>query len=404
MVVRLEVDPDQRDPDHGELRQPVRERGRLDQERGALDRVLQRQLQHRAEAALELDDPLAVRERRRDAAVVRETARQLVGDVEADPERELEPEVGPAAREAAGERGRVLGHREVAILPGVDGMPDALFLNQMHNLTSILSLLPAVASNAMVASRIDSVRICLRFSTPPVEQSEPLLRRLLLFCCADLGRGRKRRCAGVVSRSSSCPSSRSPPVVAATRRRPAAADRAASPAELGWVRDTRAGRSPSGTRSSAAIRARRSCASAAPGWTRSALLRPRGSSRRRRALSRSARCSGGRARSDARSTCRGRRRPRPSILPRCEGAPPPQRRHERQPRRRPSLGGGVGARRGGGRSEVLDSRGLAACRPRGQCLGRHRRRPRRALRLAGRRHVAHPHAARPVQRTGPAEG
>ena len=35
--MRAEVDPDERDSDDGELREPVRDRGRLDQEAGALD-------------------------------------------------------------------------------------------------------------------------------------------------------------------------------------------------------------------------------------------------------------------------------------------------------------------------------------------------------------------------------
>ena len=99
-VVRLEVDPEQRDPDDRELREPVRDRGRLDQEAGALD--------ERAAASARTSSArlrwksmihCAVRERVRDAAAVGEPARALVGEVEADPERELEPEVRPAARE-----------------------------------------------------------------------------------------------------------------------------------------------------------------------------------------------------------------------------------------------------------------------------------------------------------------
>ena len=69
-LVVLEIDPGERETDDRELREPVRDRGRLDQEAGALDDSLQRQLDHRVEAALELDDPLAVRERGRDALAV----------------------------------------------------------------------------------------------------------------------------------------------------------------------------------------------------------------------------------------------------------------------------------------------------------------------------------------------
>ena len=99
-LVGTEVDVEQRDPDDGELREPVGVGRRLDQERGALDEVLQRQLDHRVEVALALDDPLAVREGAADALVCR-AARHLVDDVEADPDRELEEQVRPAARESA---------------------------------------------------------------------------------------------------------------------------------------------------------------------------------------------------------------------------------------------------------------------------------------------------------------
>ena len=63
---------------------------------GAFDELLQRQLDHRVEAALEVDHPLAVLERSRDALIGR-SAGDLVDDVEADPDRELEHEVRPAA-------------------------------------------------------------------------------------------------------------------------------------------------------------------------------------------------------------------------------------------------------------------------------------------------------------------
>ena len=109
--MRVEVDPGQRDPDDGELGEPVRERGRLDQERRALDDVLQRQLDHRAEAALEVDDPGAVRERGRVALAVGDAAGELVGEVERDPEAELEREVRPPAREPAGDGCGAGGHR-----------------------------------------------------------------------------------------------------------------------------------------------------------------------------------------------------------------------------------------------------------------------------------------------------
>ena len=47
----------------------------LDQDAGAFDEPLQRQLEHRVQVALEVDDPLAVRERGRDAAAIGEAAR-----------------------------------------------------------------------------------------------------------------------------------------------------------------------------------------------------------------------------------------------------------------------------------------------------------------------------------------
>ena len=97
-LVSAEVDPEQRDADDRELREPVRPRRRLDQERRPLDRALESQLHHRVQLALDVDDPAAVRERLGRAAVVGDAARRLVGEVEADPDRELKAEVGPAAR------------------------------------------------------------------------------------------------------------------------------------------------------------------------------------------------------------------------------------------------------------------------------------------------------------------
>ena len=66
-----------------------------------VDDALDGRLEERAECLLCAENPLAVLECVRDAAVGR-AARDLVGDVEADPDDELEGQVRPAAWQAPG--------------------------------------------------------------------------------------------------------------------------------------------------------------------------------------------------------------------------------------------------------------------------------------------------------------
>jgi len=88
-LVVLEVDPEQREADDGELREPVRVGGQRDHQRRAVDEALDRRLEERAELLLRAKDPLTVREGDGDVAV-RCPARHLVRHVEAHPDRELE--------------------------------------------------------------------------------------------------------------------------------------------------------------------------------------------------------------------------------------------------------------------------------------------------------------------------
>ena len=99
-LVVPEVDPEQRDPDDGELREPVRVGGGDDEKLRLLDEVLDTGLDERLELVLGLDHERAVPERLGDATV-RSTARRLVDGVEAEPQRDLQGEVRPAAREPA---------------------------------------------------------------------------------------------------------------------------------------------------------------------------------------------------------------------------------------------------------------------------------------------------------------
>ena len=100
-LVVLEVDPEERRADDCELREPVRVRRQQDHERRPVDESLDRGLEERAERLLLTEDPLAVLERVRDAAIGR-AARDLVRDVEADPDHELEGQMRPAAWQAPG--------------------------------------------------------------------------------------------------------------------------------------------------------------------------------------------------------------------------------------------------------------------------------------------------------------
>ena len=100
-LVVLEVDPEERRADDGELGQPVRVRGQHDEHRrpstkrwtagskSAPSRLLLRRIHSpfwKASATL----------------AVRRAARDLVGDVEADPDHELEGQMRPAAWQAPG--------------------------------------------------------------------------------------------------------------------------------------------------------------------------------------------------------------------------------------------------------------------------------------------------------------
>src|SRR4029450_7584945 len=96
-LVVAEVDPEQRQPDDHELREPVRIRRREDQETRALNEVLHPRLDQRPELVLGLSDERAAPERLGDAAV-RSASGHLIGGVETEPDRELKGEMRPTAR------------------------------------------------------------------------------------------------------------------------------------------------------------------------------------------------------------------------------------------------------------------------------------------------------------------
>ena len=100
-LVVLEVDPEERRADDGELGEPVRVRRQHDHDRRAVDEALDGRLEERAERLLLAEDPLAVVEGVRDAAV-RCASRDLVRHVEAHPDNELEGQMRPAAWQAPG--------------------------------------------------------------------------------------------------------------------------------------------------------------------------------------------------------------------------------------------------------------------------------------------------------------
>ncbi len=88
-LVVAEIDPEKRDADYGELREPVREGGERYEDRRGVDDPLDGGLEERTQFALLSQHPFAVLEGARDAPV-RRAARHLVDDVEAHPDDELE--------------------------------------------------------------------------------------------------------------------------------------------------------------------------------------------------------------------------------------------------------------------------------------------------------------------------
>jgi len=99
--VPAQVDVEQRDPDDRELGQPVGQRREPVQERRGLGKVLEGQLVDVVrQPRLPAEDAPAVVEGLGGVAVG-QAARALVGDEEAEPDRELEAEVRPAARKVA---------------------------------------------------------------------------------------------------------------------------------------------------------------------------------------------------------------------------------------------------------------------------------------------------------------
>ena len=96
-VVAPEVDPEKRKPHHCELGEPVGPVDGVDEETarredGALDLGLPERLQ----GALGLDDDIAVVDRLERATIGQPTG-DLVGEHEAEPDGELEPEISPAS-------------------------------------------------------------------------------------------------------------------------------------------------------------------------------------------------------------------------------------------------------------------------------------------------------------------
>ena len=96
-LVVAEVHPEEGDADDRELREPVRVRRQRHHDRRRVDDALDSRLEERAELPLLAQDPLAVLECVCDATVGC-TAHDLVRDVEAHPDGELEGEVRPPAR------------------------------------------------------------------------------------------------------------------------------------------------------------------------------------------------------------------------------------------------------------------------------------------------------------------
>ena len=99
LLVAPQVDPEHREAEDRELRQPVRPRdGGLEQV-PLVDEVLERQLvQPVRDPRLQMNDVVAVRERLRGVAVG-EPACELIEDGEAEPDRQLATEVRPPTRQ-----------------------------------------------------------------------------------------------------------------------------------------------------------------------------------------------------------------------------------------------------------------------------------------------------------------
>jgi len=93
-VVALEVDPEERDPEDGELGVPVRPRRERGQHLRAVDESLQGQLEERVRVALDADHLQAVLECAW-RVPVGDPAGDLVRSQETEPDRELAPEVRP---------------------------------------------------------------------------------------------------------------------------------------------------------------------------------------------------------------------------------------------------------------------------------------------------------------------
>src|SRR5581483_7644688 len=98
-LVPPEVDPEQREPEHRELRVPVRPGDEARKPRALLDELLQRQLvEPMREVRLDVEDAQAVRERLL-GVPVGDPAGKLVDGEEAEPDRDLTPEIRPATRQ-----------------------------------------------------------------------------------------------------------------------------------------------------------------------------------------------------------------------------------------------------------------------------------------------------------------
>ena len=99
LLVAAQVDPEHREAEDRELREPVRPRdGRLEQV-PLVDEVLERQLVEPVrDPRLEMNDVVAVRERLRGVAVG-DPARELIEDGEAEPDRQLATKVRPPTRQ-----------------------------------------------------------------------------------------------------------------------------------------------------------------------------------------------------------------------------------------------------------------------------------------------------------------
>ena len=99
VLVPAQVDPQERQADDRELGVPVGPRGGRNQEVRRVGDALRRLLEEMArEPLLDVDHAEAVQHRLRGVAVG-EAADALVGEVEADPDHDLEAEIDPAARQ-----------------------------------------------------------------------------------------------------------------------------------------------------------------------------------------------------------------------------------------------------------------------------------------------------------------